>query len=519
VLVPLIFLGVAAFLLNVAMTRALALQRTQIAALKALGYRNHELAWHYLEWALVIAGLGVLLGIAAGGWMGSMLIGVYNHFFRFPSLDYRLSGQVAVNATAVAFVASALGAAVSVRRAIAVPPAEAMRPEPPARYRPSIAERVLGGRLTHSARMVLRNIERQPVRAGASVLGIGLGTAILAVGFFFIDSLGVVMAMQFEVVQRQDVTVSFFEPASSRALHELAALPGVLLAEPLRSVPARIHVGHRERRLGIIGLPASPTLLRIVDRSGRVATLPPDGLVVSQTLANVLGIRRGDEVFIEVLEGARPTRRAVVTDLVDEYFGIPVYMEIDALRRLLREGGTVSGAYLQVDDAALPGLYRRLKATPRVAAVSLTRTALGNFRDFMAVNTQVTTIINLVFASIIAFGVVYNAARISLSERSRELASLRVLGFTRAEISLVLLGELATLTLLALPVGLLIGWGLGRIIVRAFNSEVYRLPLVVTPHALAWACLGVLAAATVSGLAVRRKLDHLDLVAVLKSPE
>jgi putative ABC transport system permease protein len=519
VLVPMIFLAVAAFLLNVALTRALALQRTQIAALKALGYRNRELAWHYLKWALAIAGCGVLLGIGVGVWLGSMLIDVYNFFFRFPTLDYQLSGRVALAALSVAFGAAGLGAGVAVRRAIAVPPAEAMRPEPPARYRPSFAERALRGRLTHIARMILRNIERQPVRAAASVLGIGFATAILAVGFFFIEALDVIVAMQFEVVQRQDVTVSFFEPASAGALHELAALPGVLHVEPLRSVPARVRFGHRERRLAITGLPASPTLVRIVDRSGRVAALPAEGLVVSQTLANILGLRRGDEVLLEVLEGARPTRRAVVTDLVDEYFGIPVYMEIQALRRLMREGGTISGAYLQVDDAALPELYRRLKATPRVAAVSLTRTALATFREVMALNTQATIVINLVFAAIISFGVVYNAARISLSERSRELASLRVLGFSRAEISLVLLGELAVLTLLALPIGLLIGWGLGVLIVSAFNSEVYRFPLVITASGLAWSCLGVIVAATVSGLAVRRKLDHLDLVAVLKSPE
>ncbi len=518
-MVPLIFLGVAAFLLNVAMTRALALQRTQIAALKALGYRDRELAWHYVKWALVIAGAGLAVGISAGAWIGSMLIAIYNDFFRFPALDYRLSGQVALSSAAVAMVAAMLGAAVAVRRAVAVPPAEAMRPEPPARYRPSVAERVWGGRLTHVARMVLRNIERQPVRAAASVTGIGFATAILAVGFFFIDALDVVVAMQFDVVQRQDVTVSFFEPASTGAFHEVAGLPGVLHAEPWRTVPARIRFGHRERRLAINGLPAAATLSRIVDRSGRVVRLPPDGLVVSQALARILGLRPGDVVVVEVLEGTRPVRRAVVTDLVDEYFGIPVYMEIQALRRLMREGRTVSGAHLQVDEAAQSRLYRRLKSTPSVASVALTSAALANFREVMAVNTQVTILINLVFASIIAFGVVYNAARISLSERSRELASLRVLGFTRAEISAVLLGELALLTLAALPVGLLIGWGLGLLIVTSFDSEVYRFPLVITPHALAWSCLGVIVAAAVSGLVVRRKLDHLDLVAVLKSPE
>jgi len=519
VIVPAIFLGVAAFLLNVALTRALALQRTQIAALKALGYRNGELAWHYLKWALAIALLGAALGTAAGGWLGAAMIGIYNQYFRFPLLDYRLSVGVAVAAVGIALAAAALGAAVAVRRAVRVPPAEAMRPEPPARYRPSVAERVLRARLTHAARMVVRNIERQPIRAAASVLGVGFATAILAVGFFFIDAIDAVVAMQFGVAQRQDATVSFFEPASPRALHEVAALPGVLRAEPVRSVPARVRFGHRERRLAITGVPAGATLSRVVDRSGRVVQPPPDGLVVSVSLAQVLGLRRGDVVTLEVLEGARPVRRAVVSDLVDEYFGLSVYMDIEALHRMMREGGALSGAHIQVDEAALPVLYRRLKATPRVAAVSLTRTALAGFRDVMAQNTRITTVINLVFAGIIAFGVVYNAARISLSERTHELASLRVLGFTRAEISLVLLGELALLTLFALPFGLLLGWGLGLLVISSFESEVYRFPLVVTPQAMAWSCLAVVVAATVSGLAVRRRLDHLDLVAALKTPE
>jgi putative ABC transport system permease protein len=313
--------------------------------------------------------------------------------------------------------------------------------------------------------------------------------------------------------------VAFFEPASERALHEVRALPGVLHAEGLRTVPARIRFGHRERRLAVTGLPASSTLGRVVDRSGRVVTLPPEGLVISETLAHVLGVARGDTVTLEVLEGKRPVLRAVVADLVDEYLGIAVYMEVEALRRLLRESGTLSAANLQVDEAALPALYRRLKSTPRVAAVNLTRTALASFRDVVAQNTRITITINLLFATIIAFGVVYNAARISLSERTRELASLRVLGFTRGEISLVLLGELAVLTLLALPFGLLLGWGLGLFIISSFDSEVYRFPLVVTAQNMAWSCLGVIVAAALSGLAVRRKLDHLDLVAVLKAPE
>jgi putative ABC transport system permease protein len=520
VLVPAIFLGVAAFLLNVALTRALALQRPQIACLKALGYADRAIGWHYLKWALAIAALGALIGIAAGGWLGSGMIALYNVYFRFPVLDYRLSVGVALGAAGVALVAGGLGAFAAVRRAVSVPPAEAMRPEPPARYRPSFLERTAWRpRLGHAARMVLRNLERQPWRTTASVLGIAFAVAILSVGFFFIDAMEVVMETQFGVVQRQDATVSFVEPASARALHELRALPGAMRVEPQRMVPARLSLGHRRRHLAITGLPAEPTLQRVVDRSGRVLSLPPDGLVLSATLAGVLGAQRGDKVRVEILEGRRPVREVVVVDLVDEFMGLSAYMEITALHRLMREGASLTGATLQVDPDAVDSFYRRLKATPRVAGVSLTRAALVSFREILAQNMELMTTINLAFAGIIAFGVVYNAARISLSERSHELASLRVLGFTRAEISLILLGELALVTIASLPVGLLLGWGLGLLIVGSLDSEVYRFPLVVTPQAMAWSCLGVVAAAAFSGLVVRRRLDRLDLVAVLKVPE
>jgi putative ABC transport system permease protein len=519
-IVPSIFLGVAAFLLNVSLTRALAIQRPQIAALKALGYGNRDLAWHYIKWALLIASLGALLGILAGAWLGSLMISLYNQYFRFPILYYQLSGGVALGAAAFSLGAAALGAFGAVRRAVRVPPAEAMRPEPPGNYRPSVIERAwLRRRTTHAVRMVLRNLERQPFRTAASVVGIAFAVAILVVGLFFIDAMDVMMEMQFAVAQRQDVTVTFVEPVSAGAIHEVASLPGVIRAEPTRAVPARIRVGHRSRQIAVVGLPPAPDLNRVVDRSGRVVALPPDGLVLSETLAGILGARRGDIVRLEVLEGERPARDVVVADLVDEYMGLSVYMDLGALHRLMREGATLTGAHLEVDAAMEDAFYRRVKATPAVAGVASTRAALESFRRTMAQNMSIMTTMNVIFASIIAFGVVYNAARISLSERSRELASLRVLGFTIAEISFILLGELAIVTLAALPLGGAIGYGLASLIVNAFDSEVYRFPFVVTPQAIARASLAVVAAAAVSGLVVRRRLDRLDLVAVLKTRE
>ena len=248
-------------------------------------------------------------------------------------------------------------------------------------------------------------------------------------------------------------------------------------------------------------------------------TPPFEGLLISKTLAEILKVSPGDRVWLEVLEGSRPVREVEVSGLVDEFLGLSVYMEIEALHRLMHEGERLSGAYLQVDSKELPRLYQKLKSTPKVMGVNLTEAALRSFEHTMAENMGIMTSLTVVFAVIIAFGVVYNAARVSLSERSHELASLRVLGFRRAEISIILLGELALLTFLALPIGAGLGYLMSKAILAAVDNELYRFPLVITYQNIATSALAVVIATALSGLVVRRKLDRLDLVAVLKTRE
>jgi len=260
-------------------------------------------------------------------------------------------------------------------------------------------------------------------------------------------------------------------------------------------------------------------LNRVVSRDGHAESLPPEGLVLSRMLGDILGVQAGDQIRVEVLEGSRPVRDMTVAALVDDTLGLQAYLRLDAVHRLLREGGTISGAAVTLDPAAVPRFYSDVKIMPAVAGVALRETTLQNFRETMAENMNMQIFINVIFAGIIAFGVVYNSARVSLSERSRELASLRVLGFTRGEISLILLGELALLTILALPLGALIGYGFGRLIMAGFNNEIYRLSFHVSPSTVAWTFLTVIGAAALSGLAVRRRLDRLDLVGVLKTRE
>jgi putative ABC transport system permease protein len=519
-MLPLVFLMVAAFILNVALTRALALQRSQIAALKALGYTNLAIGWHYLKWALLIGLAGVVIGIGAGAWLGHLIIGLYNQFFRFPELHFSVPFSVLLGSAVLTLGAAGGGAFSAVRRAVRVPPAEAMRPEAPARYRQSIFETPwISRRLGAAGRMVLRNVTRHPLRASASVFGIGFAVAILMIGFVFADAIERLIETQFWVAERQDVTIAFVEPRSSEARLALARLPGVVSVEPQRTVAVRARAGFRERYVALTGVSPDFRLRRIVDQNGRSIEIPAGGVVLSQMLGKILEVRPGDTVRVEALEGARPVRDVIVSGLVDDTMGLSMYMDLEALHHLMREGEVLSGAVMLIDPSREAELSRTLKRLPAVAGAGFKRAVLQSFRDTMAANMNLSIMINLIFAGVIAFGVVYNAARVSLSERSHELASLRVLGFTRAEISMILLGELALLTLIALPVGALFGYGLSAAIVQTVQSEVYRFPLFVSRQAIAWSFLGIIAAAAISALLVRRRLDTLDLVAVLKVRE
>lgn len=517
---PAIFLSVAVFLLHVVISRVIGTQREQIAALKAFGYTHWEVGIHYMQFVMVITTVGAIIGIALGTWLGKSITEIYAQFYHFPEFLYHFDLRIVMLALGVSVVAAVVGTFGAVRQAVILPPAEAMRPAPPAHFRETILERLGWAKLLSvSGRMVLRELERRPFKALMSTIGIAFAVAVLVLGRFGVDALDYLMTFQYFITQRQDLSVTFVEPLSSEAEYELQQLPGVLRSETFRAVPAKLRHRHHYRNVAIMGLGEERELYRLIDAEENVAKLPPRGLMLSDKLAEVLHVKVGDTLTVEVLEGERPTWEVPVTALIYEFAGTNAYMRRDALNELLREQGSISGAYLRVDGNVIDTLYEQLKETPRVAAVTLKDAALEGFRDTIAENQYKMQAFNIMFACIIAFGVVYNTARISLSERSREMGTLRVIGFTRTEVSTILLGELAVLTLAALPLGYAIGYAFALLMVQGFESEMFRIPLVISPETLAFASGVTIAASVISGLIVRRRIDHMDLVSVLKQKE
>ena len=520
VIMPSIFLGIAAFLLNLLLSRLIATQRDQIAVIKAFGYNNLAVCAHYLKLVMVVVLIGAVLGIGLGSWLGIGLTQLYADFYHFPLLRYEIRPAVMLTALLVSAGASILGAFLAVRRAVKLPPAEAMRPEPPATFRPTLVEK-LGLQRWFSApsRIILRNLERRPVQGLLSVLGLTVAVAILVVGRYFSDAMDAIVDIQFRTIQREDITLVFNAPLSAQAKFDLLHLPGVMRVEPFRAVPARLRFGQYHRLSGITGVVPNTELRRLLDSQQRPVSLPPDGLVLSTKLADVMHAEVGDRLTVEVLEGVRPIRIVPVTGLIDELVGLSAYMDISALNRLMREGSTISGAYLQVDEHYREQLYSQLKQTPAVASVALRQTTIDQFEDIIGQSMAGFTIVLIGFASVISFGVVYNAARIALSERGRELATLRIIGFTRAEIAYILLGEQAVLLGAAIPAGFGLGYGLAALLSNLYDWELFRFPLIITPASYAFAFVVITAAALVSGALIRHQLNRLDLVAVLKTRE
>ena len=517
---PVIFLAVAAFILNVVLHRQVYAQRGEIAALKALGYDNRAIAWHYLGFASVIVLLGAVAGFGVGDWLGQAMTGLLSDFFHFPSFEFRVLPLVALAGTGIALLAGYGGTVAAIRGVVRLRAAEALRPPAPAEFRPLLIERLGYARLaTPGQRMILRNIERKPLRAAFTVIGVAGSVAILITSAFWYDSLDYFMDVQFNMVQRASVFVGFPEPVDRSAIRELAQLPGVKWAEGMRAIPVVLRAGHRSYRTALTGLPDGAQLQHVLDRRLRVHTPAPGGVLLTSRLAARLGVGPGDTVFAELLEGRRVKAMLRVTGTVREMAGMNAYMRLDDLNRLARDGPLVSAAGLLVDRADEPGLLERLKAVPAAAVVIVTRTLLDTFRRTTARNALFFTGILTAFAATIVVGVVYNNARIQLAERAWELASLRVLGLTRGEVSLLLLGELALEIAAAIPAGFVLGYWLAALIVSLIIPETFEFPLVIWPHTYLFAGAVAVAAGIASALVVRNRIDNLDLVGVLKTRE
>lgn len=514
------FLAVAAFLANVLLARLIAMDRSEIGLLKAFGYGNGEIGWHYTKFVLVVSAVGMAIGCVAGYVFGQTSTEIYAAYFRFPFLLYDPGPSSFAIATIVSVTAALLGGLGAVRAAIRLPPAEAMRPPAPPPFHRDFMSGVSSAPLIDQpTRILLRQMGRWPARSFITSFGIGMAIAVLIGSIQWLDAIDRLADIYFKQAQGQDFTVGFFELQDAAVERELARLPGVISTEPMRSVAARLRLGPREERQSLIGVPALQSLQRVVDTRARAVDLPMDGLVLSTQLAGMLGARIGDTVTAEVLEGRRPTLHLPVAAMFETHIGAPAYLEIGALNKALADGDALNAVHLRVDSLQEPAFFAALSETPGIGSITVREATIAGYEETLVAILLVFLSFFIAFACALAIGVAYNSARIALSERGRELATLRVLGLTRGEISYILLGELAMLTILALPLGCALGYLVTFLWQGAFGTELFRVPFVILPKTYAVSIIIALAATVLAAVLVGRRLRHLDLIAVLKTRE
>lgn len=517
---PPVFLLVAAFLLNVVVSRIVATEREQIGLLKAFGYNDLEVGWVYLKLVLILVLVGLVMGIALGMWMGGGMITMYTTYYKFPLLDLGIDPGVFTSAAIISLIAGMVGGLGAVRQAAKLSPAVAMAPPVPTSYKAGALSRFFAQfTISQPTRMIFRHVTRFPVRASMTIIGVAFSVALMIMSLFFLDSIERVISVYFFQAERQTLTVSFVEPRPAVVEQEIQNLPGVIKTQPVRTVAVRLRNGHLSDRKAIQGIVSGADLARLLDTDQKIVEPPLGGLALSKHIANDLNLKVGDLVTVEVLQERRPVEQIPIVRLVEEYLGFQAYMHIDALNRLMKEGPTVTGIHVMVDSRYADDLYATLKDTPGVAGIAQQTATLASFRETMDNTMNVMIGFYVALASLIAFGVAYNAARIALSERSRALASLRVLGFTREEVTYILLGELGILTLISLPVGCLLGYSMALAMSPMLTTDLYNFPFVIEPSTYGWSVIVVCISATICGLITRQRVFGLDLVSALKTRE
>lgn len=518
-ILPTVFLSVAAFLIYTVLGRVIATERREISLMKAFGYSTVQIGLHYSGLALAIAILGILLGWGIGAWLGQFNTAQFTEFYRFPFLYFRPSAFEFVLSAGIAIGVSLFGALGAVRAAARLQPAEAMRPPAPDLFRTVVVPPALASRLDNPTRMILRQIARTPRRSLITVAGVAMAVGVLSLAMKWTDAIQEMVHSHFHETQHQHMTLAFHERRGGNASFALDRLPGVLTAEAYRVVPARLRAGARSHRGAVTALPQDAHLQVIHDIRGWDLPVPRAGLVLGTMLADKLGVAVGDTVTVEILVGARQTFTLPVGAVFETYIDLPAYMDLSALNRALDEGPSFKFASLLVDSKQENELFAQLRRMPGFSALMIKRNAIDSMTETIGETIMIFVGFFVLFSGALTYGVVYNSTRIALSERARDLATLRVLGFSRWEISYILLGEAGLLVLAALPFGCLAGYGLDILVTKSFETELFRMPAGILPPAFGKAILVALAAGALSAIFVRRRLDSLDLVAVLKTRE
>lgn len=520
IVIPVIFLTVAMFILNIMVTRIIELQRPQIATLKALGYDSSSLFIHFFQLVTLILLVGIVPSVFFGNWIGNWYAGLYANFFRFPTIDFSLSGEAIILGFVAGLVPGWIAVGRALSRVIALKPAEALRPPNPPAFHESVFEKLgFTSGLSLFSKMIIRPLVFKPVRLLMSILGMAAALAILIQGSFWTDMIDFMIHRQFQEMHREDLTVRLANPKASVVINELKKIPGVILAEGERTVPVRIQYRNLKREIAFMGLNPESQMSRALDLKGRILRPNEGGVLLSRYFEKEYALKPGDEVEFQLLEGEQTVFRAPVVAFTDDLMGQQAYARKSDLHRWLKEPEIFDSVVLKIDPKMANSIYIKLKEHPEVISVMVRKLFLKSFSETTGGMIIAFTFILFLFAVAIAGAVMYNTARISYSERSWELASLRILGFGIVPTFHILFFDLAIQVLLALLPGLFLGYFLAYLSTNLIHNDTFQFPLVIDNSTYAIAVLVLILTFILSGVFLYRRVSHLDFSKALKARE
>ncbi len=519
--VPMVFLLVAAAVIHVIVRRLTELQRTQIGLLCALGYTKGQVIWHYVSYALVIGVAGTVLGAVLSRWAAGLFLIMYRKFFTFPSLTVRFQASPVFFALALNCGVCIVGAGRSAWRVLKMEPAVALAPKP-AEEQPIVHVGVLAAlwqRLPLTWRIAVRNTFRNRARTLFSAGGVAVAMMILVVGRTTNDFVDFIIEHHFGKVELADVRVEFVNERPESAAYDVRHVDGVRRVEGIYQIGADLRKAWRTKFVAILGLPRENRLYRVLDRSGARTRVPPQGLIVPRMLADRLDLRPGDTVGLDPFVEDLDERDAVVRGVVDEYMGMNVYADRKHLARLLGKGPMLTGAMATVERRRLKQVMDSLDDLPGVRAVTATGQTLESFMESVEELIGVAVLVQTIAGAVIAFAVIYNASSVSIAEQERDLACMHSLGYSRRQVADIATHEVMPLGLIGVILGVPLAILVSHIIADAFETDLYRLPMVVRPVTYLTCAVLVLCFLFISRWLVRRRVYRIDIVRRLKTRE
>ncbi len=516
---PVIFLTIGSIVIYMLLLRLVDNQRLQIGVLMALGFTKRAILFHYLGYALFVGFVGSALGSLAGIKLGGALTRYYLVFFNVPVLQIKTYVSVIIIGILMSVVFCGIAGLNAAKRVLKIAPAEAMRPVAPIEGKKWWGERILPfiGSMKISWRLTFRNMWRNKKRTIFTVSAISMTVGLMISILMMLDSVDYLFEMAFGDALSYDYKVAFTTDVHQDIVNDLSEFEEITYVEPIAEYPFRLKNGWREKNTMIMGIERNSRVYHLSGLNGGRIDVPREGILLTEGLAESLGVKRGDMLTIEALNKPGIERQVTVKGLVEEYMGGSGFMELDVLNGVLQEGSTINNALINLRYNS-GNFVRDIEGMAYVQSVREPDDMVKQYNEYMGLMYAYIGVI-ITLSCIMGFAIIYNTTTISIMERKRELASLRIMGFTNKKVSELIFNENTAVSVMGLIVGMPLGRFMGVQMLNYVPEDMMSLPLVIFPKTYVLAAVTVALFVILAQMANMRRISRMDLVEVMKSRE